>query len=202
MQEIIAAAVEYIKALFADNSDGHGADHSLRVYKNALLIAATEQQPNIDVVSLAALLHDVDDRKLFRTENNANARSFLEGHNITSEVINYICDVINSVSFSKNKSTRPATIEGQIVQDADRLDAIGAIGIVRAFSYGGKHGIAMEDSILHFHSKLLLLQKLMNTKKAMDIAQSRHIFMQSFLEELNMELREPTCESVTAIEKD
>ena len=148
---VINSAIQYIKTLFQNNSDGHDAQHTLRVYHNALLIAESEPDCNLFVVSLAALLHDVDDYKLFRTENNANARTFLSSQHIEPEQIDYICDIINSVSFSKNHGKRLASIDAKIVQDADRLDAIGAIGIARTFAYGGKCGRTLEDSVQHFH---------------------------------------------------
>ena len=133
------------------------------------------------------MLHDVDDYKLFRTENNANARTFLSSQNIEPEQIDYICYIINSVSFSKNHGKRLASIDAKIVQDADRLDAIGAIGIARTFAYGGKCGRTLEDSVQHFHDKLLLLKGEMNTKRAKEIAELRHIFMEQFLCEYNTE---------------
>ena len=95
--------------------------------------------------------------------------------------------MINGVSFSKNGDRRPETIEGQIVQDADRLDAIGAIGIARTFAYGGKHGRPPEDSIAHFYEKLLLLKDRMNTAKGKEIALSRHGFLELFLDEWKKE---------------
>ena len=90
------------------------------------------------VVALGALLHDADDYKLFNTVSNANARSFLVQNKVPPEMIDRICAVINGVSFSKNRGKRPDTLEGKIVQDADRLDGIGAIGIARTFAYGGE----------------------------------------------------------------
>ena len=91
------------------------------------------------VVALAALLHDADDHKLFHTENNANARTFMQSQQVESDTIEFVCEVINGVSFSKNKGIHPGSIEGKIVQDADRLDALGAIGIARTFAFGGKN---------------------------------------------------------------
>ena len=155
MKDTIDAAKEYIERLFAGNADGHGLDHSIRVYKNAMLLAETEPTADRFIVALSALLHDADDYKLFQTENNANARSFLKSANVDRETTDRICEVINSVSFSKNRGKKPETIEGQIVQDADRLDAIGAIGIARTFAFGGKHNRSLESSIDHFHEKLL-----------------------------------------------
>lgn len=184
---VINSAIQYIKTLFQNNSDGHDAQHTLRVYHNALLISESEPDCNLFVVSLAALLHDVDDYKLFRTENNANARTFLSSQNIETEQIDYICDIINSVSFSKNHGKLPTSIDAKIVQDADRLDAIGAIGIARTFAYGGKCGRTLEDSVQHFHDKLLLIKSEMNTKRAKEIAELRHDFMEQFLREWDKE---------------
>ena len=183
-------AIEYIRDLFRDNADGHGADHSLRVWRNAMMIAESEDcDPRI--VSLAALLHDADDSKLFATENNANARRFLDAHGVTREDADRICAAVNAVSFSKNKGKRPETAEGRIVQDADRLDALGAVGIARTFAYGGGHGRPPEDSIAHFHEKLLLLKDMMNTEKAKRIAEERHAYMEGFLREWDLETKIP-----------
>ena len=187
MKDTIDAAKEYIGRLFAGNADGHGLDHSMRVYKNAMLLAETEPTADRFIVALSALLHDADDYKLFQTENNANARSFLESENVDQVTADRICEVINSVSFSKNRGKKPETIEGQIVQDADRLDAIGAIGIARTFAFGGKHNRSLESSIDHFHEKLLLLKDMLNTEKAKELAESRHRFMEQFLKEWEKE---------------
>ena len=188
MEKIISAAENYIRELFSENADGHGADHTLRVYRNAMMIAETESEADREIVALGALLHDADDHKLFHTENNANARGFLTSQGVSPERTDRICVVINAVSFSKNRGKRPVTTEAQIVQDADRLDAIGAVGIARTFAYGGKHGRATEDSIGHFHEKLLLLKDLMNTPRAKEMAASRHAFMEAFLEEWEKEI--------------
>ena len=190
MQEIIEAAICYIRDLFAENADGHGFDHSMRVYRNALRIMETEPAADRLVVSLGALLHDADDHKLFHTENNGNARRFLREHGIRPDTENRICEAVNAVSFSRNRGRIPETIEGRIIQDADRLDAVGAIGIARTFAYGGKHGRTPEASIAHFHEKLLLLKDLMNTEKAREMAESRHTFMEQFLREWEREQEE------------
>ena len=178
---ITEAAIAYIERLFQDNAGGHDAAHTLRVYRNALRIARSEPGCDLQVVALAALLHDADDHKLFPTENNANARAFLEAQG--AEKIEEIITAINSVSFSQNRGRRPATLEGKIVQDADRLDAIGAIGIARTFAFGGERGRGLEDSIRHFHEKLLLLKDEMNTAAARALAEERHAYMLGFLKE-------------------
>ncbi|MBR5648688.1 HD domain-containing protein [Pseudobutyrivibrio sp.] len=180
---IICKAIEYVKTLFSGNSDGHDANHTLRVYKNVQLLLESYPEADSFISSLSALLHDVDDHKLFKTQNNDNARNFLQENGLSEELIENICEIINSVSFSKNKGKTPRTIEGQIVQDADRLDAIGAIGIARTFAYGGRAGRSLEDSIQHFYDKLLLLKDEMNTEAALKIAMERHEYMENFLKE-------------------
>ena len=160
----------------------------MRVYQNARNIAAGYPACDRLVVSLAALLHDVDDHKLFSTENNQNARAFLQSQSVGQDEIERICAVINAVSFSKNRGKRPESLEGQIVQDADRLDAIGAIGIARTFAFGGKNGRSIESSLQHFHDKLLLLKDEMNTEEAKRIAEIRHSYMEGFLTEMQEEM--------------
>ena len=184
---LIEAAIEYVRDLFRNNSGGHDAEHTLRVYRNAMSLAGQEKECDTEIVELAALLHDADDHKLFHTENNANARAFLQSHGVDLGKTDRICVAINSVSFSRNRGKRPETLEGQIVQDADRLDAIGAIGIARTFAFGGEHGRPLEDSIRHFHQKLLLLKDELNTKSARELAEKRHQFMLAFLNEFSEE---------------
>ena len=179
--KLIDEAMDYIRELFKGNVDGHDFEHSMRVYRNAMLIAKDEECDRW-VVALAALLHDADDEKLFDTADNANARKFLSEHDVDQEITEQIITAINSVSFSRNRDRKPETPEGQIVQDADRLDAIGAIGIARTFAYGGKHGRPPEESIRHFHEKLLQLKDMMNTPQGKQMAQKRHQFMLNFLQ--------------------
>ena len=121
---LIDAAVNYVYSLFRDNAGGHDAAHTLRVYQNAMLIAQQEPDCDLEILALSALLHDADDHKLFHTENNANARYFLTQHDVETDKTERICKAINAVSFSQNRGKRPDSLEGMIVQDADRLDAI------------------------------------------------------------------------------
>lgn len=188
-EQVIEEAKQFIETLFAGNSGGHDVGHTLRVYQNAITIAQKETDCRMEIVALAALLHDVDDHKLFSTENNENARRFLKQQQVKQEDIESICQIINLVSFSKNKGRHPDTLEGRIVQDGDRLDAIGAIGIARAFAYGGEHGRTMESSIDHFHEKLLLLKDEMNTETGKEIAENRHQFLLDFLCEYEKEMK-------------
>ena len=188
--DLIEKAKEYARSLLANNYGGHDYNHTLRVYNNAVAITKKEQGADLLIVSIAALLHDVDDYKLFNTENYQNARVFLESNDVPEEQVHQIIEAIDSVSFSKNKDKRPGSLEGMIVQDADRLDAIGAIGIARTFAFGGEHSRPMEATIKHFDEKLFLLKDLMNTETAKSIAKGRHAFMKNFINELNQEINE------------
>ena len=187
-------AIDYITELFRGDAGGHDADHTLRVYRNALALAEREPDCDRTVVALAALLHDADDRKLFRTEDNANARQFLEQNDVPDEQIERICGAINAVSFTQNRGRRPSTLEGQLVQDADRLDALGAVGVARTFAYGGAHGRPLQDSIDHFYDKLLLLKDELNTEAARQMAEERHAFLEAFLREYEKETGEEVRE--------
>ena len=186
--QLIKKAIAYIKRLYRSDSGGHDADHTLRVWHLTQKILKEETGCDREIAELAALLHDADDHKLFLTRKNAHTRKFLESNKVPAERVDRICEVINEVSFSQNKGRRPQTPEGRAVQDADRLDAIGAIGIARAFAYGGMNGRPMKESIQHFHDKLLLLQDTMNTKAGRKYAAERHIFLEEYLRQLNKEL--------------
>lgn len=186
---LIRNAKDYVAGLLENNSGGHDISHSVRVYKNALKIAESEPDCDMLVVSLASLLHDADDHKLFDNENNENARAFLSKNSVPADKTEEIIKVINSVSFSQNRGRKPETIEGMIVQDADRLDAIGAIGIARTFAFGGEHKRSIEDSVQHFYDKLLLIKDELNTEAAKTEADKRHAFLEAFISELNDEMR-------------
>jgi uncharacterized protein len=186
-REMYEEIIKYLKELYRGNSGGHDLDHTLRVYRNAIYIAARDVRCDWKIVELGALLHDADDTKLFHTENNANARRIMRQLEVSEDTIDTVCEGINSVSFSHNRGRRPETLEGKIVQDADRLDAIGAIGIARAFAFGGEHGRSLQDTIQHFYDKLLLLKEEMNTDAARQIAEERHRFLEVYLEEYRKE---------------
>ena len=184
----VEQAFKYVEELFAGNAGGHDAEHTMRVFRTALQIAEGEPGCDRGIVALAALLHDVDDPKLFNTTDNHNARAFLSTYDIASAQVEHICRAINSVSFSSNRGQTPDTLEGRIVQDADRLDAIGAVGVARTFAYGGEHGRTLRDSVRHFYDKLLLLKDLMNTDTGRKLAASRHAFLEAYLRQLAEEL--------------
>lgn len=196
---------EFIKAVFSGDSSGHDFYHTVRVYKLATQIAEHEKA-DVKTVQLAALLHDVDDIKLSPDtySEKKNAVSFMTAGNVDRKTIEAVCKIIDSVSFVGTDSVIPETIEGKCVQDADGLDAMGAIGIVRTFAYGGRKGRAIYDpeikpktgmnkeeyrnnenstSINHFYEKLLLLESMMNTSEGRRLAKRRMAVMQEFLDE-------------------
>ena len=183
-ERLVEDAIDYVTKLLGENSGGHDAAHAIRVYKNALKIADKEQGSDLTVVALASILHDADDHKLFDSTDNENTRAFLSAHGVSSDITEKVCSVIDSVSFSRNRGKTPSTLEGKIVQDADRLNALGAIGIARTFAYGGEHGRSIEDSVRHFYDKLLLLKDELNTDAARSIAAKRHDFLEAYLTEL------------------
>jgi len=205
---MIEAAKRYIEEIFAKDSSGHDAFHTLRVLKLAERIAQKEGA-DMETVQLAALLHDVDDRKLSPEThvNQGNAREFLRKQGVNQEKIDEICRIIAQISFKGSDTIAPDTLEGKCVQDADRLDAIGAIGIARTFAFGGSRGRKMYDpaeppvenmdaaayakneghTINHFYEKLLLLKDMMNTAAAREMAEKRHAYMEEFLREFYAE---------------
>ena len=200
--KVVEHAKKYVKALFESEFGGHDYFHTMRVYNMATRIAEVEGA-DLCIVQLAALLHDVDDRKLSPTthENLTNAGEFLLSNDVNEEDIKRICQIIREVSFGANGGKAPSTLEGKCVQDADRLDAIGAMGIARAFAYGGSHGRHMyhpdikpnlnmtseeyrkseSTTINHFYEKLFKLRGLMNTDVAREIATEREEFMKEFV---------------------
>mgnify|MGYP001108486695 CR=1 FL=1 len=203
-ETIINDALKFVRDAFNDDYSGHDYFHTLRVYKMATRIAEQENA-NLIIVQLAALLHDVDDIKLSPKtyENKDKAVDFLKKHGISKEMIKTICNIIGEVSFRGTDSVSPETIEGKCVQDADRLDAMGAIGIARTFAYGGNHNRVLYDpdikpivnmnadkyqsrvstTINHFYEKLFQLKDLMNTEHGKKIAEQREDYMRAYISE-------------------
>lgn len=204
MKNIIDNALEYVKGVFETDYSGHDFFHTFRVYKMATHIAIKEKA-NLEIVQLVALLHDVDDIKLSPETHikKDKARSFLIANNVDETVIDTICQIIDEISYRGTDSIIPKTLEGKCVQDSDRLDAIGAIGIARAFAYGGNHNRAIYNpdispklnmsaeeynnhistTINHFYEKLFNLKDLMNTNSAKNIAQAREMYMKDYISE-------------------
>ena len=206
MQQIITETETHVRGLMAGDSSGHDWFHVARVRATALAIGR-EEGADLTIVELAALLHDVADWKFAGGDHTAGpraAREWLQSKNADDNLIEHVCQIIAGLSFKGAGVPTPmATLEGQVVQDADRLDALGAIGIARTFAYGGHKGQAMYDpeitprlhgsfddykrgggtSINHFYEKLLLLAGRMNTSAGKRLAEERQRFMEQFLEQ-------------------
>ena len=208
---IIDVTKSFVQSILRNAEGGHYWFHTLRVYRNALHISEHEEVNEL-VVALAALLHDIADSKFHNGDERIGprlAREFLLKHNVDSEVIEHVSKIIENMSFknSIDGSSSFSSIELKVVQDADRLDAIGAIGIARCFNYGGfknrsiynpeiepnltmtkaEYKAAKGPTINHFYEKLLLLKDMMNTKTGRRIAHERHEFMLQFLKQFYAE---------------
>ncbi len=206
-QDIINKTIAFVKKTLANAEGGHDWFHIERVYKNSLLIAKSESVDTF-VVTLSALLHDIADSKFHNGDETIGpklAREFLFKLNVDSTIIEHVIKIIENISFKSSLSTDAAkkfkSPELDVVQDADRLDAIGAIGIARCFNYGGFKNRALYNpeikpelnmtkeeykastapTINHFYEKLLLLKDKMNTKTGKEIAEKRHEFMKLYL---------------------
>lgn len=182
-----------VKAYHSGENSGHDFSHIQRVLNNALKIGRAYSEADQDVIKAAALLHDVADHKLVSPgktdETLAMMHLWLEEAGAEPAQTKKVMHICTNLSFSTSSTNQPLPIEGQIVQDADRLDALGAIGIARAFAYGGVHGREMyregskNDTVSHFYDKLLRLKDLMNTRQGRRMARQRHRFTESFLDE-------------------
>ncbi|MFK7048373.1 putative hydrolase [Flavobacterium columnare] len=204
--EIIEKTIDFVKQQLAEAEGGHDWFHIERVYKNTKLITK-EEECNETVVYLAALLHDIADSKFHNGNETIGpkiAGDFLRSQNVDQDIIDHVVKIIENISFKGGNFTSPFhSKELAIVQDADRLDAIGAIGIARTFNYGGFKNRKLYDpnirpnltmskeeyknttspTINHFYEKLLLLKDKMNTTTGKRIASQRHLFMEQFLEQ-------------------
>lgn len=194
--EILKEVQSYIRKTFLEEGTGHDYFHIERVVTNARKIVEKESADSF-LVELAAWVHDIGDYKLHGGVDKSEEliKSFLESINLDEEIISKVNEIVSQVSFSKGN--KPTTIEAEIVQDADRLDAIGAVGIARCFAYGGSRGNILfnpEDnsknasSIQHFYDKLFKLKDLMNTTTAKEIAEERHAYMKSFVQQFYNEV--------------
>ena len=210
MMSIIDKTIHFVKEKLENAEGGHDWFHIERVYKNSLLIAKDEDC-NLTVVKLGALLHDIADSKFHdgdETIGPRTARAFLESENVSEETVAHVINIIENISFKGgNFGQQFDSKELQIVQDADRLDAIGAIGIARCFNYGGfknralynpeitpKFNMSKEEyktaespTLNHFYEKLLLLKDKMNTPTGKKIAEARHQYMENFLSQFYSE---------------
>lgn len=206
-QQIINNTIAFVKETLLGAEGGHDWFHIERVYKNALLIAKEEDVDDF-IVSLGALLHDIADAKFYEGDETIGpkkAREFLEKQHVSDKIIIHVENIIQFISFkvSLSRGDKFSSPELDVIQDADRLDAIGAIGIARCFNYGGfknrtlynpeilpnlkmtkeEYKKSTAPTINHFYEKLLLLKDKMNTQTGKKIATNRHGYMLSFLEQ-------------------
>lgn len=187
-KEILEDTQAFIKNEFSGEGTGHDYYHIVRVVNIAKQIAK-EENADLFLVELSAWLHDVGDYKLHDGVDRSEdlITQFLKSQNATEELIQKVNAIVSQVSFSKGNEAK--SLEAKIVQDADRLDAIGAIGLARAFAYGGSKEREIwnpeqpeSTSIQHFYDKLLKLKDLINTDSAKRIAEERHLYMEEFLD--------------------
>lgn len=207
---LIDKTILFVKQQLQNAEGGHDWFHIERVYKNALLIADNEAC-DLEIVKLGALLHDIADSKFHNGDETVGpkvARKFLEAENVNEEIITHVLNIIKNISFKGgNFDKKFNSKELDIVQDADRLDALGAIGIARTFNYGGFKNRAIYNpniapnlnmskeeyknseapTLNHFYEKLLLLKDKMNTESGKKIAEKRHEFMERFLSQFYAE---------------
>lgn len=208
--ELISKTILFVRNQLQNAEGGHDWFHIERVYKNAIAISENEKC-NTMIVQLGALLHDIADSKFHNGDESIGpkiARTFLESEKVEAETINHVINIIENISFKGgNFEKKFSSIELEIVQDADRLDAIGAIGIARTFNYGGfknrplynpavppnlqmnkeEYKNSEAPTINHFYEKLLLLKDKMNTETGKKMAQDRHHFMETFLSQFYAE---------------
>jgi uncharacterized protein len=204
-EEVVRRTEQYVREELSGDASGHDWWHVDRVRVLAKRLGR-EEGADLFVVELAALLHDIADWKLHDGDTGAGpkvAAEWLQKSVVGQEVIDHVCDIVGTLSFKGEGVPTPmATLEGQVVQDADRLDAIGAIGIARTFAYGGARGRLIHDPEVaphenadletylhshssttnHFHEKLFLLKDRMNTESARRLAAGRHSYMKSYLD--------------------
>jgi uncharacterized protein len=205
-EKIIANTITFVKKELKDAEGGHDWFHIERVFKNTILISR-EEKVNVFVISLAALLHDIADPKFYNGDETIGPRvasEFLKKQKVSSSIIEHVVHIIKHISFKNSfdkESEKFTSIELKVVQDADRLDAIGAIGIARCFNYGGfknrtlynpaispnltmtkeQYKTSDAPTMNHFYEKLLLLNDQMNTASGKKIAAKRHDFMEMYL---------------------
>ena len=204
--KLIQNTIQFVQKTLADAEGGHDWFHIERVYKNAMLIGQSEEVDNT-IVGLGALLHDIADSKFHDGDESVGpkvAKEWLQSEKADQDIIDHVIQIINNISFKGgNQEQAFRSAELDVVQDADRLDAIGAIGIARTFNYGGFKDMKIHDpsippklnmtkeeyknckapTINHFYEKLLLLKDRMNTKTGKVLAQKRHEYMEGFLEQ-------------------
>ncbi|WP_405268025.1 HD domain-containing protein [Cellulophaga sp. Ld12] len=210
---IVEETIAFVKETLQGAEGGHDWFHIQRVFRNSLLIAKDEKEIDILVVSLGALLHDIADAKFHGGDETIGpklAKEFLDSLGVDKAITKHVVQIIDNISFKKTLEkggVKFSSKELDIIQDADRLDAIGAIGIARTFNYGGfknreiynpdippnlhmtkeEYKKSSAPTINHFYEKLLLLKDKMNTKNGKILAKQRHQFMLDYLEQFSHE---------------
>jgi uncharacterized protein len=204
-EQLIKLTKSFVKETLENAEGGHDWFHTERVFNNALLISKTEDV-DVFIVKLGALLHDIADSKFYDGDETLGpklAREFLFKQNVDSLVIEHVVNIIKHISFKNSLENKSefSSKELEVIQDADRLDAIGAIGIARCFNYGGfknrplydpavkpnlnmtkeEYKTSSSPTINHFYEKLLILKDKMNTKTGKRLAEKRHQFMEHYL---------------------
>lgn len=207
MEALLEKCQQVVEEIYNQYDASHDFAHIERVLKNAEEILQQESAANGEIVRLAVLLHDIDDAK-YQTAGQLTASNILQTIGASDDLSQQVLACIESVSFSGGNAKELTSIDGAIVRDADRLDAIGAIGIARAFAFGGARGRKLYDmsetardemseaeyrgketaSVTHFHEKLLLLKELMVTEEGKRLAAQRHDYMVDFLKQLEREI--------------
>jgi uncharacterized protein len=201
MADIVDEAVSMMETMMENNDGSHDAKHVKRVRRRAMMLAMNEGVVDPDdllVVELAAILHDYDDHKyrdahqLARSEESPSSPSaWLYERGYPETICDQVQSIIDGVSYSENECdgrAEPESLLHAIVQDADRLDAIGAVGIARVFMYAGSHGGTIQDAVQHFDDKLLKLYSLLKTKTAKTIGQTYHNVLLDFKAQISLEL--------------
>jgi uncharacterized protein len=196
MTRIVEQVEHIVRQRLAGQGAGHGFDHVQRVLRLAREIQAQTGGERL-VVELAALLHDLGDAKFNAGEERSGdfAHTILSDLGVAPETISHVAQIVDNLSFRKRAKAAELSLEGKIVQDADRLDALGAIGIVRTIEYGAhigqpfyhSDGESRKTGIAHFHDKLFKLRELMNTDVARHLAVQREQFMRNFLAQFQLE---------------
>ncbi|PQJ31083.1 phosphohydrolase [Nonlabens arenilitoris] len=210
-QHIILSTINFVKEQLHNAEGGHDWFHIERVWKNAKLIAASEENADLFIIELGALLHDIADSKFHDGDDTIGpqvARKFLEEQNLSEDIILHVENIIKYISFKGgHQEQKFKSKELDIIQDADRLDALGAIGIARTFNYGGfknrtiynpdikpdlnmtveQYKKSTAPTLNHFYEKLLLLKDRMNTSTGKQLAQERHQYMEGFLNQFYAE---------------
>ncbi len=187
---ILQKTKDFVLSQMANNDAAHDCDHILRVVALTRKLCAAYPQANAFRAELLAWLHDMNDDKLESNIGQTSVSEFLRSISVSETDIQFVTDALPYISYRKHpRLSLDVPLEIRIVQDADRIDAMGAVGIARTFAYGGAKNRSLDDSLTHFDEKLLLLYDLLNTEEAKRIALPRHQFLQAFYTQFKNETK-------------